>query len=62
MHQYLTSKGLKQVDEEEALALQLKGAVIVDVRLAEDFKKEHIEGGELTSFSACSGGRNGLYL
>jgi rhodanese-related sulfurtransferase len=38
MHTYLTQKGLKQVDEEEALALQRKGHVIVDVRLASDFK------------------------
>ncbi|KAL4854986.1 Rhodanese-like domain-containing protein 14 [Chlorella vulgaris] len=44
MHTYLTQKGLKQVDEEEALALQRKGHVIVDVRLASDFKIEHIEG------------------
>ncbi|KAI7840270.1 hypothetical protein COHA_006052 [Chlorella ohadii] len=44
MHTYLTEKGLKQVDEEEALALARKGAVIVDVRLADDYKKEHIEG------------------
>ncbi|PRW59516.1 rhodanese-like domain-containing chloroplastic [Chlorella sorokiniana] len=44
MHTYLTQKGLKQVDEDEALALASKGAVIVDVRLADDFKKEHIEG------------------
>ncbi|EFN54379.1 hypothetical protein CHLNCDRAFT_135678 [Chlorella variabilis] len=44
MWTYLNQKGLKQVDEEAALALCRKGAVIVDVRLAADYKIEHIEG------------------
>lgn len=38
MWTYLNQKGLKQVDEEAALALCRKGAVIVDVRLAADYK------------------------
>ncbi|KAL4458437.1 hypothetical protein ABPG75_013302 [Micractinium tetrahymenae] len=44
MWDYLNSKGLKQVEEEEALAMVNKGAVVVDVRLASDYKNEHIAG------------------
>jgi rhodanese-related sulfurtransferase len=44
MHQYLTSKKLKTIDQDTALALQKKGAYLVDVRLGMDFEKEHATG------------------
>lgn len=44
MWMYLQERGLKQVDEEAALALVKKGATIVDVRLESDYRKQHIEG------------------
>ncbi|PSC68348.1 rhodanese-like domain-containing chloroplastic [Micractinium conductrix] len=44
MWEYLNSKKLKQVDEDQALALIKRGAVVVDVRLADDFRQQHIEG------------------
>lgn len=44
MWDYLNRKGLKQVEEEAAVALVKKGALIVDVRLAGDFQSEHIVG------------------
>ena len=44
MWDYLNRKGLKQIDEEQALAAVKRGAVIVDVRLAGDYAAEHIQG------------------
>lgn len=38
MWTYLNERGLKQVEEEEALAMVARGAVIVDVRLASDYQ------------------------
>lgn len=43
MHTYLTSKKLKSVDQDQALALMKKGAVLIDVRLGEDYVKEHAD-------------------
>lgn len=44
MHQYLTKKKLKSVNQDEALSLVKKGAVLLDVRLAMDFDSEHAAG------------------
>jgi rhodanese-related sulfurtransferase len=44
MHTYLTSKKLKSVDQDTALALMKKGAYLIDVRLGMDFEKEHVAG------------------
>lgn len=43
-HTYLTSKGLKSVDPEQAAELQKKGWQVVDVRLGEDYEKMHAVG------------------
>ena len=39
-----TSKKLKSVNQDETLALMKKGAILIDVRLGEDFEKEHAKG------------------
>ena len=44
MHQYLTKKKLKSVNQDEALSLVKKGAVLLDVRLGIDFESEHAAG------------------
>lgn len=45
MHQYLTTKKkLKSVNQDEALVLMRKGAILIDVRLGLDYAKEHAEG------------------
>ena len=44
MHTFLTSKKLKSVNQDETLALMKKGAILIDVRLGEDFEKEHAKG------------------
>jgi rhodanese-related sulfurtransferase len=48
----LVESGLRQVDAEEALALVRQGAVIVDVRLEEDFKV-WVLGRAWQSLSSC---------
>ena len=44
MHTYLTTKKLKTINQEAALAAMKKGATLVDVRLAIDYEKEHAAG------------------
>lgn len=41
---YLVSKKLKSIDEEEALKLMKKGAVLIDVRLAKAYTAQHAKG------------------
>ena len=45
MWSYLVGKKLRQVENAEAQALAAKGAVIVDVRLPDDYADAHIAGG-----------------
>ena len=44
MHTYLSRKKLKTINQEQALSMVSKGAILLDVRLAMDFEKEHAEG------------------
>lgn len=44
MWDYLKRKGLRTVSNVEARALVAKGAVLLDVRLADEYKRQHAEG------------------
>ena len=44
MHSYLVEKNLKSVKCTEVEKLMAKGYTLLDVRLAEDFKKSHAKG------------------
>ena len=44
VHTALTAVGQESIEPRQALELQKAGAVIVDVRPADDFEREHIDG------------------
>ena len=44
MHTFLVKKGLKSIEQDEALRLMARGAVLVDVRLPEDYALQHCAG------------------
>lgn len=44
MHSYLSKRKLQSIDQDTALSLMKKGAILVDVRLSIDYKDSHAAG------------------